>query len=72
MSGRASDGDSIAWGESPVDSLTYSVPFWSTARCTAPNEPLPISCLIVYWLIRCRHCPSSELPEYSECALSVS
>ena len=52
--------------------LTYSWPYWSTARCTAPKDPRPISCLMMYWLIRCCAAPSSSLVMYSECALSDS
>jgi hypothetical protein len=52
--------------------LTYSWPYWSTARCTAPKDPRPISCLMMYWLMRCCATPSSSLVMYSECALSDS
>jgi len=52
--------------------LTYSCPYWSTARWTAPKDPRPISCLIKYWLMRCWAVPSSSLLLYSERALSVS
>jgi hypothetical protein len=52
--------------------LTYSWPYWSSARWTAPNDPRPISCFTRYWLMRCWAVPSSSLLLYSDRALKVS
>ena len=55
------------------NSLTaYSLLNWSTARWTAPKEPRPISCLMVYWFILWTAAPSSSLEPCCVRALSVS
>jgi hypothetical protein len=46
--GSPKDRNSSGDIQEPYASLTYSSPNWSTARCTAPKEPLPISSLIKY------------------------